>query len=159
VIFAPQLLLVGSAVAAVVLAGSHWWAYSKGGDAAYLEVAEARIESQQRALEAVAQVRTLEAELQAVKTKAEEDSKREKAANARALAAHRADADRMRGDIAAYAAGGASAASVAACGARTTALGALLDSALRASSACAADGESLSSDLRAVLGAWPKVDP
>ncbi len=64
----------------------------------------------------------------------------------------------LRGDIARYAAGGASAAedTLAACRDRTAALGNLLGQALQASEECAGDGERERNKLEAVRGAWPR---
>ena len=84
---------------------------------------------------------------------AEQDKTRRFAADLRSA---RLDAASLRDDIQAFARGGDAASdTAAACRDRAEALGVLASEALQSSEACAADGESESAKLRAVLSAWP----
>jgi hypothetical protein len=66
----------------------------------------------------------------------------------------RVERDGLRNEIAAFATGPADDTGPA-CRERATALGALLDDALRTAAACAAGAEQHASDVRALQGAWP----
>jgi hypothetical protein len=70
----------------------------------------------------------------------------------------RGELDRVRGDIVTFAAGRGSPAadSIAACRADAATLGELLEGALRADAAHARAAEEHATDVRALLGAWPK---
>lgn len=81
-------------------------------------------------------------------------AEQDRARHARIVAGLRADGERLRGAIAAFAAGGADD-SAAACRDRASTLGRLLDQALRTGAECAGGAEAASGDLRRVLGAWP----
>lgn len=74
-----------------------------------------------------------------------------------ALRRVRTELDGLRGDIARFAAGAASASedTLTACRNRATALGGLLEQALQASEECAGDGERESNKTRALRAAWP----
>jgi hypothetical protein len=109
------------------------------------------------ALKAQTEYRALEAQMQAIKEQAQHEYDAAQTRNATALAAARAGADKLRNQLAAYAAGSgeASSDSVAACGQRAAALGQLLAEALRLDAERAADAEDSADAVRALLAAWP----
>ena len=98
----------------------------------------------------------------AAKVKGAQDALDKERKNATRIAAdlrtERERANGLRDQIAAFASGGgdANTDSVAACRGRATALGGLLDEALRASEESAADGERCEAGARALLEAWPR---
>jgi hypothetical protein len=152
----PRLIL--AAVLALGLAGSHWWAYSNGKDSVYAEVAGQRIQQQADMIEQLDKYRELEQRMEKTKQEALNVALKERAASARVAADLRADADRLRGDLAAFAgAGGAADDSLAACRDRAAALGLLVADGLRVQERIAEGAEACGSDLRAVLAAWPSI--
>gem|GEM_PF-6212188 len=88
-------------------------------------------------------------------TEAQHGREADRARHARIERALRADRDRLRDDVAAYAAGPADD-SVAACRGRAETLGALLGDAVRTAAAAVEGAEQCSADLRAVLAGWPR---
>jgi hypothetical protein len=108
--------------------------------------------------------RQITAELQRTKEEADHARQVERDAAATAAAGFAAERDRLRRNLAAYAAGpagGSSAAldSVAACHLRAAALGDGLASTLRAEEDVVGELELSRADTRAMLDAWPKVAP
>lgn len=99
--------------------------------------------------------RALEAKYQARTDEAAHALEKQRIDHARTAAGLRAERDRLRQQIADYAAGPA-ADSVAACRDRADTLGRLLDQALRSSADRASDAEARASEVRALLDAWPR---
>lgn len=109
------------------------------------------------ALDASTQYRALEQRWREDATNAERIRQTERDALARAIAAMRADGDRLRDDIAGYARGrDAADDTLAACRERTETLGRLLGGYVQTDADNAEDLESLAADLRAVLNSWPR---
>lgn len=117
-----------------------------------------RAQATSAALKASTEYRALEAQMQAQSQKAERDYHAALTRNDSALAASRADNDRMRGQLAAYASGGgqASVDTVAACRGRAETLGLLLGTSMREADESAAELESSADAVRALLSAWPR---
>lgn len=131
------------------------WGYSAGSaqkQRAWDLATSAQVRDQLAATEAA---RARETALQLQVERANEARKLDNAKNARIAAALRRDADGLRRDIANFA-NGPPEDSRDACGQRAATLGVLLDEALRTGGECASAAESLATDLRAVIQAWPK---
>lgn len=158
-------LRAGAAAAVLLVA---WWAlhtYGAGreadGRAAVHAEWDAQRASQERAAAAArAANRALETELAAQQQKAQHDRETERAAARRAAADLRADRDRLRDAIDAYAAGGGLAAQDTgpACRERAAQLGRALDEALHAHGECTAQAVDLATDVRSLLAAWPVME-
>lgn len=87
-------------------------------------------------------------------TEAQRNGQLEKDKAARVIASLRTERDGLRQSITAFTSARPDD-TAEAYRQRCTATGSLLQEALRVSEACAADGEQVSADLRAVLSAWP----
>jgi Lon protease-like protein len=120
--------------------------------------ATARAQAAEEASKAAESYRQIEQQLAATKEKAQDDYNAAQRKNAAALAAERAGNERLRNQLAAYAAGSGSATedTVAACSSRAATLGSLLDKALRADADSAGDAEANGDSVRAILAAWPR---
>ena len=163
----PMLLLRAGAVVAVLLAA--WWALDTYGDgreadgrAAVQAEWDAQVAYQQAAvIKAEAARRDTEQRLLQQQQEAQHARETDRAAARRAAADLRADRDRLRDAIDAYAAGGGLAApdSVAACRERAAQLGRAVDEALQAHGECTAQAVDLAADVRALLAAWPVTQP
>lgn len=101
--------------------------------------------------------RELESALTATIRKAEHAQAVEKAESERVAAGLRAERDRLRDDIAAFAAGGRSPTedTLAACRERAAALGALLEDGLQVQIDLAAAASTHAADVRALRASWP----
>jgi hypothetical protein len=140
-------------VAAIVAAFGGWcWTGGKASERKVWQLKEAAQVAAQ--LAATEQARATEQALQLKVTEANNARAIERAKAYRIAAGLRADADRLRGDIAQFASGSAED-TASACRDRSATLGSLLDDALRTSGECAAQAESVAADLRATLAAWP----
>lgn len=149
----PLLLRIGLPL--LLALGVFAWGYSSGSASkqrAWDLATAAQVTAQVAASEAA---RAAEAAHEARIKEAQRARQTENSRNERIAADLRADADRLRGDIAAFA-GGPAEDSIAACDGRAATLGELLGDALRTSQACAGQAEDLGGDLRSVLEAWPR---
>lgn len=149
----PRLALAAAVLAFLV--GSHWWAYGEGKDVVHAEMGRERAAYQTEVIEQARKVRAIEGQLEDQKRKAEDDAQKARALHARTVVALRADADQLRGAVAAFAAGGGAEDSLASCRGRADALGVLVSDGLRVQDQLAAGAEACGTDLRAVLAAWP----
>lgn len=141
--------------AAALVAGLVGWGWSGGAASKQKEWDLAKAAQVQAQLEATEQARATEQALQQRVNDANTALQTERTKHARVAAGLKRDADSLRDSIASFA-GGKPDDTATACGERAATLGALLDDALRASGECASQAESVASDLRATLAAWPK---
>lgn len=122
------------------------------------QFAEFRETNQRVSRETMQAYRDLEATLTNVLKEAERVQAQEKAASARYLAL-RTERDRMRDELAAYAAGGGGGtpeAALAACRDRAATLGALLVDGVQLQIDLAAAAANHAADVRALRAAWPE---
>jgi hypothetical protein len=141
-------------VLAVIVAAFGGWCWMGGAASKQKEWDLATAKQVAAQLAATEQARATEQALQLKVNEANNARAIERAKADRIAAGLRADADRLRGDIAQFASGSAEE-PAAACRERAATLGSLLDNALRTSGECTAQAESVAADLRATLAAWP----
>lgn len=156
--------LIAGAVA--VASATAWaWRYQQGRTAGQAEVqAQWDADKLRRSEANLKAITALVAERNAQQQRADDATQAllaAQAAHARVVADLRAHAERLRDDIARFAAGGGDAATdnLEACRGRAVALGQLLDGALRDGAACAERGERDAAIARALRDAWPVSAP
>jgi hypothetical protein len=120
--------------------------------------AVSRAEAAETASKETEKYRKLEQQMAAVKEQAQNEYNASQRKNAAALAAARAGNDKLRDQLAAYAAssGGPTEDTVAACSSRAAALGGLLAKALQSDADRTRDAEDNGDAVRALLAAWPR---
>lgn len=121
--------------------------------------AAARAQATAAAMKVQTDYRAIEAQMQAQSEKSYRDYQAAQSRNDSTLAAARADAGRLRGAFAAYAANSGSAApdSIAAASDRALALGDVLATVLRDAAVCAKDAETAADGVRALKATWPTL--
>lgn len=165
----PPLRYLAAGAAALGLVLAAWWALDSYGDgredegrAAVQALWDAdRAAHEAAATKAAAEYRQLEYQLADIKQEAAHAREVERTESDRAFAAVRADRDRLRESFEAYASGRGLAApdSLAACRERATDIAGALDEALSAHAECTSTAAHVAADLRAVLAAWPVINP
>lgn len=147
---------------ALALAGSHWWAYSKG-KAADKERSDAVIatmvsEAEKKLNAANTLIRQQADAMQANRERADRERQTERLKNERRIADAVATDRLVRDELAAFARGaGADQDSVAACRSDASTLGNVLGEALSAHRVCTASAEDEAANARALLEAWPTM--
>ena len=145
-----KLLGVGALIAALVGWG---WVGGKSSERKAWQLKEAAQVAAQ--LAATEHARAVEQALQERVNDANTALQVERQKHARVASALRADADKLRSDIAKFASGGTGD-TVDACNQRATTLGAVLDGVLSDYRACTNSAETVAADLRAIVAAWPR---
>ena len=157
----PYLTLAKAGAAVAVVAGAYWSGSSNTRDRLTTEhaltVQRMVTEAQSKVIAAQGETIATHKEWASRLEGAQREQQKERDTHGRMVAGLSGALGGVRSDIAAYAAGRGATASdtVAACRADAAALGGLLDRALQLAFKRTADAESIATDLRAVLGAWP----
>lgn len=125
-------------------------------ESAKAELAQVRQQHAEQDAARQHKARELEAQYQQRTDEAAHALEEQRRAHARTAAGLRAERDRLRDQIAAYAAGGADPDSLASCRHRADTLGDLLDQALRAAEDRTRDAEDRAAEVRTLLEAWPR---
>lgn len=164
-ISALQLMRYGAVLLVLVAAGWAVVSYGNSREAAGRAAVQAQWQAERLLLERTAAAATqaardTEEKLAAQRQEADRARQTERAAAHRAAADLRADRDRLRDAIDAYAAGGGLAAQDTgpACRERAAQLGRALDEALHAHGECTAQAVDLATDVRSLLAAWPVME-
>lgn len=160
----PVPSIVGLAITAslVMSAGAGVWSYNHGveTDKARSDLVISTLKSDAKDNLAAADKRNIDLSAQLLNTKegAEREFQIERERNEKQLASLNSGFKRMRDEIAAVARGpGTSQDSITACRSDASALGDVLDSALRAHAICSGHAEKEAGIARTVLGSWPVI--